>query len=146
MATSLVHLFPPKHHARALGFTEFPLSQQPDNVPCLLARAYVFRYAQKYSEARSIFSRVVGIVDEDEDQLTSLEAKEEVAWCDTLTGQYVQAISGLRAVIDKLDTLDGQPERTAQAMWRLGKTLWDQNGTYLDDMYTSFPYDSINRT
>lgn len=133
MATSLVHHFPPKHHSRALGIIEQVLSQQPENIPCLLGRAYILRYAQKYAEARAIFAKVAKLVNGEEphDKLLRLEAEEEVSWCDSLLGDYESAKTALKVVIDEIEGFDDQPNRKARAWWRLGKTLWDQDGMFL---------------
>lgn len=134
MSTSLVHHFPPKHHPRALGIIEQVLSQQPSNIPCLIARAYILRYGQKYDEARTLFAKVASMVNEKQDddeedrRLLYLEAMEEVAWCDSLSGNYSRAKNGLKAVVDELEGLDSHSDRKAKAWWRLGKTLWDQDG------------------
>ena len=129
MATSLVHLFPPKHHSRALGILESVLAQNPDHVPCLLARGYVFRYAGKYSEARGLFVRVAKLASkQEEDLLILLEAQEEIGWCDALSGELTRAEGELKTVIEVLDGLPGEEEMKAKAWWRLGRTLWDQGG------------------
>ena len=123
-----MHLYPPKHHPRALGVLESVLSQDPDNIQALLARGYVLRYAVKYAQAGQLFARVAELVSVDVDPLLKLEAEEEVAWCASLSGDTTQAVIGLRRVIDTLDLLEDHDERKALAWWRLGKTLWDQNG------------------
>lgn len=136
MSTALVHLFPPKHHARALGIIDQVLSQDPANVPCLLARGYVSRYAGKYEDAQIVFSKVAGLVDatSTEGLLLQLEAKEEAAWCNSRLGRYVEAEVALREVIGALDGLELQENelesRKAKAWWRMGKTLWDRNGEF----------------
>src|SRR5579863_5485593 len=38
LATSLVHLYPPKHHTRALRILGDVLSEDPNNVNCLMGR------------------------------------------------------------------------------------------------------------
>lgn len=135
MATALVHLFPPKHHSRALGIIDQVLSEDPANVPCLLAKGYVLRYASKYREANDVFAKVAHLIkgDNTEMQLIQLEAREEAAWCDTMVGKYGKAEIAMREVIKTLDSLEmGENEldaRKAKAWWRLGKSLWDRNGS-----------------
>ena len=123
-----MHLYPPKHHPRALGVLESVLSRDPDNIKALFARGYVLRYAAKYAQAEQLFSRVADLVSAEVVPLLKLEAEEEVAWCASLSGDNTRAVNGLRRVIDSLELLEGHDERKAQAWWRLGKTLWDQNG------------------
>ncbi|KAF8322289.1 hypothetical protein DL93DRAFT_2205831 [Clavulina sp. PMI_390] len=132
MSTSLVHHFPPKHHPRALGVIEQVLASQPENVACLMARAYTLRYAEKYPAAEAIFSQVAKLIQQEQeeakvDKLLYLEAKEEEAWCQSLSGDYESTVIGLKGVIDELDGFEDQPRRQAQAWWRLGRTFWDQN-------------------
>lgn len=130
IGTALVHFYPPKHHPRALGVIETVLSQDPINVSSILARAYVLRYAGKYEEARKLFSQGAKLIlgHEPTQTLLRLEAEEEIAWCTTLLGQYDKAANALRTIIGALDGFEGYEERKAQAWWRLGRTLWDQNG------------------
>jgi superkiller protein 3 len=127
MATGLVHHFPPKHHPRALGIIEQVLTKEPNNVPCLLAYAYVLRCGQKYTESRLLFVRVAQLVNKEESRLLYLEAKEEVAWCDSLSTNYHDACVGLRSIKDELEVVDNHTERKARVWWRLGQTLWNQN-------------------
>jgi superkiller protein 3 len=67
LSTSLVHFFPPKHHPRALRIMDEVLSQDPQNVACLMARGYILEAAAQWTEACECFARVVGLIPDDVD-------------------------------------------------------------------------------
>ncbi|KAF8342132.1 TPR-like protein [Cantharellus anzutake] len=127
IATALTHHYPPKYHQRALGILEQLLSMSPDDAMCLLERGYILRHAGRYEDARDAFLAAHGIFEADNAQMPRiLEAREEAAWCLTLSGQYDQALVEISNVISSLDDTENTPERKAQAWWRLGRTLWDK--------------------
>jgi superkiller protein 3 len=128
LTTSLVHFFPPKHHTRALGIIEVVLTQDPDNVACLMGRAYVLQYMEKWNEAGTLFTKVTQLVPEDSED--GLRAKEEHAWCQFQARDIQSAISGLKSVFDALDGLDDRDLDKARCLWRLGKCHWEMGGEW----------------
>ncbi|KAK0197963.1 superkiller protein 3 [Armillaria mellea] len=101
---SLVHLFPPKHHARALSIIDDVLSTSPNNISCLMGRAYVLEQANKWEDAADLFSRVHELLPDDLDN--GLRAKEEHAWCRSRTGAFDFAVAALKEVLDTMDTFN----------------------------------------
>ncbi|KAG6862290.1 hypothetical protein C0995_015987 [Termitomyces sp. Mi166 len=79
LATSLVHLFPPKHHTSALRIIDDVLAQSADNVHCLMGRAFVLEKARKWGEAATLFARVDELLPDN--LSTGIRAREENAWC-----------------------------------------------------------------
>ena len=130
LATSLVHLFPPKHHARALPILDDVLSQDPLNVPALMGRAYVMEAAQKWDEAVECLKQVVSILPDDHDD--GVRAREELAWCQSQQGDLADAVEALSEVKVTLDGLEGRELDQARCLWRIGKCYWDMGGNSLD--------------
>lgn len=127
LATSLVHLFSPKHHSRALVIIDDVLSQSPDNVPCLMGRGYILQAIKKWEEAGALFSRVDSLLPDDIDE--GLRAREEHAWCQCQVESEIEdGFVALQAVQDALDELDGRETDNARCLWRLGKCRWDMGG------------------
>ena len=128
LATGLVHLFPPKHHVRAIRILDDVLSVDPDNVHALMGRGYVFEAARKWNDAAELFLRVVNQLPEDLD--VGLVAKEEYAWClaEKEDCELDAALAELKTVLDQLGPLDGYEERKARLWWRLGQCFWRRGG------------------
>ena len=76
LALALVHLFPPKHHARSLRILDDVLNEDPNNVPCLMGRGHVLQYRGKWTEAETMFTHAYCL---DSDSDVGLEAREERA-------------------------------------------------------------------
>ncbi|KAI0082004.1 TPR-like protein [Panus rudis PR-1116 ss-1] len=136
LGVALVDLYPPKHHARALGILDEVLAQDADNVRCLMGRAYVLQYAKKWSDAAELFSRVVQLIPDDMDD--GLRAREELAWCKAQSGDPDGGAKALREVLDTLDTLEGREHDQARCWWRLGKCYWDIGDATREDAYQHF--------
>lgn len=123
LSTSLVHLYPPKHHTRAVRILDDILTQDPNHVECLMGRGFIFQYARKWHEAASCFTRVCGILTEESRE--RIRAHEEQAWCEVQLNHFDQAITGLREVIELLDNEEDNDEDKSRAYWRLGKAYWE---------------------
>jgi len=126
LATSLVHLYPPKHHTRALRILEDVLSEDPNNVNCLMGRGYVLQRAGKWLEAASCFSRVSdGHPEETRD---CIRAQEEHAWCQVQLNRIDVAITELGTVIELLENEENSDESKSRSWWRLGRAYWEMGG------------------
>lgn len=136
LATSLVHLFPPKHHARALPILDDVLSQDADNVSALMGRAYILEATQKWNEAEECLSHVVSLLPDDIEN--GLRAKEEAAWCRSQQGQLELAADDLTAVKEILETLDGREADQARCLWRIGKCYWEMDAEHREKAYPNF--------
>ncbi|KAJ7251764.1 TPR-like protein [Mycena haematopus] len=123
LATSLVHLFPPKHHARALSVLEEVLSQAPNNAPCLMGRAYILQHEKRWDDAAELFARVSDLLPED--LALGIRAKEEYAWCKSQAGELQSGIQGLEDALAVLTELEDAKDDCARCLWRIGKSYWD---------------------
>jgi superkiller protein 3 len=128
LATSLVHLFPPKHHARALRIIDEILAEDPNHVACLLGRAYILQHSGKWSDAGNLFAKVIELLPEDLND--GLRAKEEHAWCQCQAHDTESGVIALRNVQDVLAELQDRETDRARCLWRLGKCYWDMDGEY----------------
>lgn len=126
LATSLVHLFPPKHHTRALSAIDEVLSQAPNNTAALMGRAYILQYDRRWDEAAELFSRVSDLLPGD--LQLGIRAQEEQAWCQSQAGAPAVAIEGLEAVFAVLTELEEADAECARCLWRIGKSYWDLGG------------------
>lgn len=123
-STALVYLFPPKHHLRAAGLLDDVLQDDSQNVPCLMGRAMVYQYADKWKEAEGLYRQVEAIKGPDDTDV-GLEAREQRVWCAVRDGRRDEAIPELQAVIDLLDSLDGKEPQKGRSWWRLGQAMWE---------------------
>lgn len=132
LSTSLVHLYPPKHHARALRIIDEILDVDSHNIPTLMSRGYVHEYANQWVEARDVFFKVTELTGNEDDAGVSEDetrAKEEYAWCDVQLGELEKGAEGLQAVIEMIgDEVEGKEEDKARCWWRLGKAHWEMGG------------------
>ncbi|TDL26128.1 TPR-like protein [Rickenella mellea] len=136
LATGLVHLFPPKHHARALRVIEDVLQREADNTGGLMGRAYVLQAAGKFAEAAELFNKVSEKLPDDMD--VGLEAKEEFAWCKVQMGKLDDGAHQLQSVRDQRELIEGEGEKTARVWWRLGKCYWDMGEATREESYRHF--------
>ncbi|KIJ18985.1 hypothetical protein PAXINDRAFT_109465 [Paxillus involutus ATCC 200175] len=134
LATSLVHLFPPKHHARALRLLDEVLSLDPNNVDALIGRGYVLQCAGKWEEAEVLFAKAVSLVPPSTEK--GVRAKEESAWC--LSRTRVEA--GVQALKDVLNDLEGEEHDMdrARCLWRIGKCCWDMGAEFHEEAFSHF--------
>lgn len=136
LATSLVHLFPPKHHARALHLIDEVLSQSSNNIACLMGRAFISQRAEKWEEAAALFHKVESLIPNDMDD--GLRAREETAWCQCQTGETETGLTSLRAVLVTLTDIEGREADSARCLWRLGKINWDLGGLFFHCILSSY--------
>ncbi|KAI0700930.1 TPR-like protein [Cytidiella melzeri] len=127
LGTALVHLFPPKHHTRALRIIDEVLSDDSENVKCLMGRAFIQQHAKRWEDARSLFSRVNKLLPDDVHE--GLRAREEAAWCHAQTQDPDGGAQELREVITILDLQEGREIDKARCWWRLGKCQWEIGDT-----------------
>lgn len=136
LATSLVHLYPPKHHTRALRILEDVLSEDPNNVNCLMGRGYVLQRAGKWLEAASCFSRVSD--SQLEEIRDSIRAQEEHAWCQVQLNHIEMAITELRTVIELLENEKDSDEDKSRCWWRLGRAYWEMGADHWEEAFKHF--------
>src|SRR6266581_7676981 len=115
LATSLVHLYPPKYHTRALRILEDVLSEDPNNLNCLMGRGYVLQRAGKWLEAASCFSRISD--SHMEETRDSIRAQEEHAWGEVHLERFDGAIAELRTVIELLENEEDSDEDKSRTWW-----------------------------
>ncbi|KAJ7782973.1 TPR-like protein [Mycena metata] len=136
LATSLVHLFPPKHHARALSVIDEVLSQVPENTPCLMGRGYILQYDKRWDDAAELFGRVSDLLPDD--LQPGIRAKEEQAWCQSQAGGFEAGIQGLEDTLAVLMEAEGVDEDCARCLWRIGKSYWDLGDEKREEAYRYF--------
>ncbi|OAX37205.1 superkiller protein 3 [Rhizopogon vinicolor AM-OR11-026] len=135
LGTSFVHLFPPKHHPRALYFLNDVLKQDPTNVDGLMGKGYVFQYAEKWEDAEKLFSQAAKQVSEDMDK--GLQAEEERAWC--LSRMHVDAgADALKEVFETLKDIEDRDLDKGRCLWRIGRCYWDLGGESREEAFKYF--------
>ncbi|KIY52714.1 hypothetical protein FISHEDRAFT_69529 [Fistulina hepatica ATCC 64428] len=137
LSTSLVHLFPPKHHARAQTLIDRILKQDSENVSALMGRGYILQAEKQWDEAADVFQRCVSLTGED--SVDHIRAAEEAVWCQSRTADgLVTATDDLKTI---LVTLEALPERSvdrARCLWRIGTCHWDMDGAARDESFMYF--------
>lgn len=126
LAISLVHHNAPRYHVRALRLLDTLLTSRPDDLRCLLAKAYVYAGSDRFLPAYELFSRVEA---EESDEQIVFEARAEKAWAlGNVTGRAAEALDELHAVADEMDKKeDVQREKKATAWWRYGQCCSKMN-------------------
>lgn len=134
LATALVYLHPPQHHARALRLLDNVLSVH-QSIDALSCRSFVYQSAVRWQDARDLLANVTEMrYDQDECALSifadpHLEARHEIAWCDINLGRLEIARAELDQVIALLEEKnDEAASDKAKAWWRLGRCLWQMGG------------------
>ncbi|KAG6878535.1 hypothetical protein C0993_004433 [Termitomyces sp. T159_Od127] len=123
LATSLVHLFPPKHHKRALRIIDDVLSQSADNVHCLMGRAFILEQARKWGGAATLFARVDELLPDD--LSIGIRAREENAWCRCQIDDVAEGLAILQSIASILQTVgDSAAGDAARCLWRIGQCYW----------------------
>lgn len=108
------------------------LQDDSQSVPCLMGRAVVYQYAEKWKDAEAIYRQVEGIKGPDDTDI-GLEAREQRVWCAIRDGRRDEAIPELNAIIELLDSLNGKELQKARSWWRLGQALWEGKQTRLSN-------------
>ena len=135
LAKGLVLLFPPKHHLRAARILDEVLKAHPDNVSCLVSKAHVFQYGEKWHEAETLWRQVIQLVPNQGE--AHFEALEERAWCQIKYGSLDCGMDVLQTVKEKYDAMDGIEYKKARVWWRIGKCKWDLGGNaFINGLYT----------
>ncbi|KAJ7072456.1 TPR-like protein [Mycena amicta] len=124
LATSLVHLFPPKHHVRALSVIDEVLAEVPDNTACLMGRAYILQH-----EKRTLLPDNMDL---------GIRAQEEESWCLTRAGDLKNGIPGLETVLSVLKQVDGADADCARCLCRIGRAYWDIGEEKREESYRFF--------
>ncbi|KAH8828520.1 superkiller protein 3 [Flagelloscypha sp. PMI_526] len=125
-ATSLVHLYPPRHHTRALPLLDDILVQDPDNVLALTGRGYILQSREQWNEAATLFERA----DTLSDDLEGLRAREEAAWCRSKLDKAI-GIEGLKQALPLWES----DEDAARCLWRIGVCHFDMLGDTQNECY-----------
>ncbi|KAJ6593707.1 TPR-like protein [Mycena capillaripes] len=136
LATSLVHLFPPKHHARALSVIDEVLSQAPNNTSSLMGRAYILQSDKRWDDAAELFARVSDLLPDD--LQLGIRAKEELAWCQSQSGALQAGIQGLEDALAVLTEVEDADVECARCLWRIGKSYWDIGDEKREEAYRYF--------
>ncbi|EGN99549.1 hypothetical protein SERLA73DRAFT_159810 [Serpula lacrymans var. lacrymans S7.3] len=129
LGTSLVHLFPPKHHSRALSILDDVLAQDPNDLDCLMGRGYILEFAERWDEAGELFAKADEL--SPDDLAKGLRAKEEHAWCLRKNDLDHSTVS-LKGVLDTLESLEGRDQDKARCLWRIGQCYWAMGAFELD--------------
>ncbi|QRW08082.1 superkiller protein 3 [Ceratobasidium sp. AG-Ba] len=139
LATGLVHLHPPKHHARASRILDDVLTRDPGHVNALMARAYILQYAKDWAGAIKHFERVLKETEtEDTPGWIRPRAREEVAWCSAMAGDLEGSLNELKEVAELLESGEAPSEDRARVEWRLGKCMWELGGHWRSESYKRF--------
>lgn len=128
LATSLVHLFPPKHHTRAMRIIEGVLAQSPQQMLCLMGQAYILRDAGRWADAAEVFSEVAKLAPDDAGH--GLRAKEEYAWCHCQIGHTQKGLLTLNEVLKALEQKDTCNSDCARCLWRIGQCHWNTRSKF----------------
>ena len=124
LATALVHLYPPKHHQRALRILDDILKQDPNNADALVAHGYLLQHAEKWEQAETVFSRALELIPKNTPKC--VRVAEESGWCLSRI-KPEDGIHVLKEVLNDLEDDEYMLDR-ARCLWRIGKTCWDMGG------------------
>ena len=132
LGTSLVDYYPPKHHPRALRILDDVLSDDQNNVPSLMGRAYVLQAAKDWGTAEELFQRVHELLPDDVNE--GIRGREERGWCALHRGNGNAAAEELKAVSEILDDLEGRELDQARCWWRMGKCASWAGGSWFSSL------------
>ncbi|KAH0827587.1 superkiller protein 3 [Lanmaoa asiatica] len=134
LASALVHLYPPKHHPRALRLLDEVLKFDPNNVDALIGRGYVLQHTGKWEEAERLFTKATSLVPPGTRK--SVRAKEESAWCLS----KIQIGKGVQALKEVLKDLQGDEHDMDQArcLWRIGQCCWELGVAFREEAFSHF--------
>jgi superkiller protein 3 len=126
--SALAHLFPPKHHQRALPILHEALSISRDNIRSLFAQAYILQTAQDWISAAQTYQKIVYLLPGD--LKDGLQAKEDLGWCHWQATHELSDVERMKSVLSDLEILEGRNHDTARCLWRIGKCYWDLGGQW----------------
>ncbi|KAJ3913647.1 superkiller protein 3 [Lentinula edodes] len=106
LATSLVHLYPPKHHRRALQLVDEILLVSPENIAAIMGKGYILEASHEWGKAAENFAKVFELLGTEHDE--GLRAQEEYAWCISRNGDVQGGIDSLQNVLHILNGLEGE--------------------------------------
>ncbi|KAJ3849717.1 superkiller protein 3 [Lentinula lateritia] len=106
LATSLIHLYPPKHHLRALQLVDEILLVSPENIAAIMGKGYILEASHEWGKAAENFAKVFELLGTEHDE--GLRAQEEYAWCISRTGDVQGGIDSLQNVLHSLNGLEGE--------------------------------------
>jgi superkiller protein 3 len=124
----LVHLFPPKYFEQASVLIDEVLAFSPENILCLMGRAYIYQANGEWSDAEPLFCHIIQLLPDDLD--IGLRAREERAWCQCQMNDFDNGLSGLQSVIISLNHIYGRDSDVSRCLWRLGSSHWRLGGMY----------------
>lgn len=104
------------------------MSTDPNNINCLLGRAYVLEAGKNWSDAAILFDKVDQLHSQDFGQ--GLRAREEAAWCRLQIGEIRIAVTVLQGVLDILRGFKDQQLNIARCLWRIGQCFWKLDGRF----------------
>lgn len=136
LATSLVHLFPPKYFEQASVLIDEVLAFSPENILCLMGRAYIYQAKGEWNDAELLFCRITQLLPDDLD--IGLRAREERAWCQCQMNDFDNGLSGLQSVIISLNHIHGRDSDVSRCLWRLGSSHWRLGGDEREAAYKFF--------
>ncbi|KAI6121364.1 superkiller protein 3 [Pisolithus sp. B1] len=134
LATALVHSYPPKHHQRARQLLDDVLKRDPDHVDALLAYGYILQRAEKWEEAKGVFSKATTRLPPDIPKY--VRAREECAWCLSRI-RIAEGVKALKDVLKDLEEEEFTLDR-ARCLWRIGMACWDLGGSFREEAYANF--------
>ncbi|KAF8557962.1 superkiller protein 3 [Imleria badia] len=134
LATALVHLYPPKHHPRAIRLLDDVLRFDPVNVDALIGRGYVLQHTGKWEEAEALFTKATSLTPPGTQK--SVRAKEESAWCLS----KIQVGKGVQALKEVLNDLQGDEHDMdrARCLWRIGQGCWEMGVDFREEAFSHF--------
>ncbi|KAJ3567050.1 hypothetical protein NP233_g6613 [Leucocoprinus birnbaumii] len=132
LASSLVHLFPPKHHQRALPILREALSVSPDNIRCLFGYAYILETAGDWIPAADQFGKISRLLEDD--VVDGLKAREEEAWCRWQATHDEADKQTLKGILDILNDLEERNQDAARCLWRIGKSREDSFSYFINSL------------
>ena len=122
LATAYIYYQSPRHHAEAKILFEDILTRKPKLTAALLGVGLIYEDDTDYTQAVAFLSRAAEQNPED------LRVRNELAWCKASTGDLIEGLHALEAVIvgiDKLEPLDSNMK--AEVLYRIAFCKWNSD-------------------